>query len=614
MQNVAFGHQALHDTPESLHERLPYSAPDAQLAITSDARLDNREDLFAALSIAPSQRAGIPDSQLLLRAYQKWGIDCATHLLGDFAFAIWDAPRRRMFCARDPLGVRPFYYHLAPHRFVFASDMSAVRAAMQSPDELDLEYLSAFFRNGWKYPHGERTFYAGIRKLKRAHSMIVDGDGMKTWAYWDPENLPEVRMKSDDEYAECLRELLHTAVRARLRSVFRVGAHVSGGLDSSAVAVIAARVLRERGEGLTGYSWAPPPTTHKQTAADERRLVEQVRDLEDIPIHYTTVTEGEVAEWRFRNPGTIHDAGFAHELVVRREARSRGVRVMLSGWGGDELITFNGRGYFADLLRSGRWLTMWRELKMRAEVQGDGVWKPFLNRAIYPLLPDWVIERFRPNALLAGWNETPLPGLLQPDFASRLEAASPLPHKRWRVMPGVRAVQLYLLGREHLPERVEGWASGGQREGIIYAYPLLDRRIVEFSLGLPEEMYFKNGWLRYLFRHALNGILPEEVLWNRNKKEPAFDDDRARTVEKSRDTIRPFVRQLLCQPRDYRYMDGDRVRHNILARMSGNPVEQEGLAGALFVELLVNRELAADVQGQLERLRQEQTDVDCRAA
>ncbi|MEK6248630.1 MAG: asparagine synthase-related protein [Planctomycetales bacterium] len=627
--SIALGHQMLHVTPQSLQELQPYFHSESQIAIVSDARLDNREDLFEALAIEPSEQAGIPDSQLILRAYQKWGVDCAPQLLGDFAFAIWDERRRRLFCSRDALGVRPFYYHLAADRFVFASEMSAVRAAMVKPDELDLEFVSAFFRNGQNYPHPERTFYAELLKLKRAHSMVLNVDGIRTWAYWDPHSLTEIRMKSDEDYAEHLNDLLHKAVHARIRTAFPVGAHLSGGLDSSSIAVIAARAEREIGRQLTGYSWAPSPDSlpnqghnvpslQMETASDqiedERRLVEQLGQLENIRIHYSDVDGVDILRQRMCNPGSTHDAEFVHELVVRRQANREGVRVMLSGWGGDELIAFNGRGYFSDLLRRGRWIKMWKELQMRSRVQGDGLLRPFLNKALYPTLPTWFATRFVKRSLFAGWHEGNLPPMLQEDFADRLAAARPLPHKRWRQVPGVRRTQLYLLSREHLPRRIEGWNSGGGRSGLTYAYPLLDRRIVEMSLSVPEEMFFKNGWLRYMFRRSLQGILPDEVRWNINKKEPALNKDRSMSSKKSRDLNLPFWDGLFARSRTYKYMDGQLVHENVLERAAGETDKRLNMAAATYIELLVNGELAADADELLERLQEEQTEVRSKAA
>jgi len=615
--SVALAHQMTWLTPQSRKESLPFCDSHSNLAITADARVDNRDDLCASLSIPKSQRSSMSDSQLILRTYQEWGPDCPKHLLGDFAFTIWDHRKRRLFCARDILGVRPFYFHFDSHQFIFASDLCGVLAAPGISHELDLAYVSAHFRHAGNYPHDTHTWYSRIKKLARGHSMIVDTAGIRTWAYWNPEDLPEVRCKSDGEYAEMLRDLLDKSVRARIRSTYPVGAHLSGGLDSSSVAVLATRMLRERGEGLTGFSWAPPPTS--DAPQDERAMVEQLCHIENIPVHYTQASFSDNAVNRLRNLGKRRDAGFVHELVVRRTAASQGIRGILSGWGGDELIAFNGRGYFADLLCRGRWLRLWRESRMRSGIHGDGgaLWKWIVSRAVFPLLPDWIFERFYRKALPAFWDESPLPDVFVSVFRAQLSSADSLPRKRGRERAGVRTEQLGLLAHGHLTERIEGWAAAGGRMGITYAYPLLDRRIVELALGLPPEMFFKNGWKRFLFRYALEGILPNDVRWEKSKKEPALNDDRDRIRDETQTNLPKIVDQVLNQPRDYHFLDIEHTRRKIADVLATEhnanwtPGEEPttrmrdhfSVLGGLLVEIMANPELDCDIREHLEAVR-----------
>ena len=124
---TGLGHRMLWTTPESLHERLPLADQTGKLAITADARIDNRQELIHLLGVADRPAEPISDSQLILAAYEKWGEQCVERLLGDFAFAIWDGRRQSLFCARDPLGVKHFYYYYSPGRaFVFASELKAL--------------------------------------------------------------------------------------------------------------------------------------------------------------------------------------------------------------------------------------------------------------------------------------------------------------------------------------------------------------------------------------------------------------------------------------------------------------------------------------------------------
>ena len=608
--SIVLGQHSLHVTPQSLHEVLPLHNTKSQCCIVADVRLDNRDDLCEILSVDASDRADMPDSELILRAYEKWGVDCPDHLLGDFAFAIWDGRKQHLFCARDIMGVRPFFYHQDARQFTFASYILGVRAAGVS-DELDLELLSASLRATSNYSHGERTLFAGIRKLQRAHSMVVTADGIKTWAYWDPDKLPDMTMASDEAYAEPLADLLQQSVEARMRSAFPVGAHLSGGLDSSAITVLAARRLKEQGKQLTGYAWAAAPDEPlprladvplgpREEIDDERRLIELIGELEGVPVSYSSVTGSDMLANRFIVPGTNDDAEFVHEIATRRQATADGVRVMLSGWGGDELITFNGRGYLADLLQRGQWLKLYRELSAWGALRNRPIWKPLITKAMYPLIPNWFLERFRPSLLPSGWNQQPLPGMFQPEFAARLAAATPLPHNRARPGVGGRNLQRLLLAREHMPRRIEGWACAGGRVGMTYAYPLLDRRIVEMALTIPEEQSWKNGWNRYVFRNAMNGILPDEVNWNLTKVEPALCSHRQETARKTRRVVSRFMTGFMREPRDYQHLDGAGVLEGFRAADAGEQKKHEPYGQALFVELLTNQKLVTEIHERIQ--------------
>ena len=143
--SVGFGHRMLWTTPESLLEKLPLVNQRGDLVITADARIDNREELIAALSLAECRFEKITDSHLILAAYEKWGETCPEHLLGDFAFAIWDKRNQMLFCARDHFGVRPFYYHHCPRRmFAFASEIKALLCLSEVPNRLNEVRVGAY--------------------------------------------------------------------------------------------------------------------------------------------------------------------------------------------------------------------------------------------------------------------------------------------------------------------------------------------------------------------------------------------------------------------------------------------------------------------------------------
>ena len=243
---IGLGHRMLWTTPESRQEKLPLVKESGDLAITADARIDNRDEVLSQVGLSGFPRDGINDSALILGAYQKWGERCVEHLLGDFAFAIWDKRRQVLFCARDHFGVKPFIYYSCGSLFAFASEIKALLCLPYVPRQLDEmsvgEYLTSTFDDT------ARTFYKDIHRLPPAHSVTVSKEGTRLREYWSLDPSREIRLAGDQEYAEAFRERFTEAVRCRLRSAFPVGSLLSGGLDSSAVTCVARDLLTERGE------------------------------------------------------------------------------------------------------------------------------------------------------------------------------------------------------------------------------------------------------------------------------------------------------------------------------------------------------------------------------
>ena len=604
--SVGLGHQMTFVTAESRDEAndtLPSEQStrheeSLELSITADARIDNREDLFDALGIRGQER-GMPDSQLIVRAYQKWGRDCPRHLLGDFAFAIWDGRVRQLFVARDILGVKPFYYHdhqAANKHFIFASDIEAVLAAPQVPQALNMSFLVPHFKSLISYHHPELTCWQKIKKLPPAHAMTISAKGVNKWAYWEATERPILRLASDDEYAEMLVDILKEAVSCRLRASVPIGCHLSGGLDSSSITVLAARQMRQRNQPLTAFSWSPLPKEGEEISQDERALVKLIAEQESIPYHFANLTENLIGRYGLRRLDKSQ-VRYNSEEAVREHANQLGVKVLLSGWGGDELIAFNGRGYFAELFMRGRWRLMLSELQQRATLHEGRLYSGIYSKVFLPLLPDPLFFRWQKvNARLRGepeWDyEGQIPTWFNADLSNRLrQVKNPLPPRRLREFVGVRGNQLALLAHGHLTQRVECWAAAGANHAIEYRYPLLDQRLIEFTLSLPPEMFMKYGWKRYLFRHAMTGILPEKIQWNKSKREPARPYGHGISRRWLVKELFPLLKAQLDQPQPFHYLDPKRIEEVIANSNQRRILRRGGLLPALQVELMANQGL-----------------------
>ena len=471
-------------------------------AVVADARLDDRGALCDALGVPRAERAGLDDPDLIARAWARWGRDCPDHLLGDYAFAVWDRRTRTLFCARDPVGARPFYYAETARGFVFASAVEAVLAAPGTDDRLDESTVATWLVQ--RNPLSDtRTFFAMVRKLPPGHALTVAGAAPpRLHRYWRPERAPRVRRASDDAYAEELLDLYARAVRDRLRGPDPVGTHLSGGLDSSTVAVLAARELRREGRPPPlAYTLLPPRERQPAAAgAPEYDVMDAVCAREGLRLFHHFELSPEDALALLRRDGAYPGSRlFSGTMVsVQRQAAEHGVRVLLSGCGGDEGVSFNGRGLYAHLLLSGRWLRLAAECRRRG-----------LRRVLWVTMKSLTLPL--PRRLRRLWRDPrSFPNsFIDPAFARR-QRLWPSPR---RLAVGTRRTQLHLLRDGHLARDTEALAASGARHGIEYRYPLLDRRLLEFALGLPPEQFLRGKWNRWLMRHAAQSLLPPDACW-----------------------------------------------------------------------------------------------------
>lgn len=523
---VGLGHQMQHLTPESLHESLPYTL--SSLTVTADARIDNREELFDALGIGATEGTQIPDSVLILLAYRRWGEACATRLLGDFAFAIYDASDRTLFCARDPVGARPFYYYATPGRFAFASDIKGILAFPHLKVAIsEVEIARYLLCNAPIYIDNTHTFYQHVYKLPFAHWLTISPAGIRQQCYWVPGSQPELHLGSVDEYADALFELVQLAVRDRLRACVKVGAHISGGIDSSSIAVLAARHLRQEGYTLPVFSWSPPreemPPASELYDKPEHDRIEAICQQEGLEPIYTPRDLMSIQHLRMLDISTDPVNSLIYELSVQRRASAQGIRLLLSGWGGDEAASFNGRGALAECFLTGNWRSLAAFLNLRQAWkhprQLKGVLSRLWNTAFLPTLPDRLYFAFQKRALYAQVNNP----FIQPLFANRIQPYLRPPDPQPRELGTVRQSQLRLWEYGHLTARMESWAAAGAYHGITYAYPLTDRRVLEFAYALPRDLFLRRvkGYSigRYLYRYTMARILPQGMPWQDMKQD-----------------------------------------------------------------------------------------------
>jgi asparagine synthase (glutamine-hydrolysing) len=509
-------------TPEDRFDRQPWRSASGAV-ITADLRLDNRNDVLARIGIAPRDAMAWADARVLLTAWEKFGDDVWPTLRGPFAVAIWDPGTRILRLVRDQLGLNVVMWHRGARFFAFATMPKGLFALPEVPRELSEEKFADFLV--LNHADHATTVYRKIFRLAPAHLAIVKADGaMAQHRYWSPADIQPVRLPSGQAYADGLRECLDRAVRRQMRSAHAIGCYLSGGLDSSSVAALAARALGEKNHRLAAFTQVPRegfdgpvPNGHY---SDETPYVEAIRAAvsnidvtyvrNEVYVDFTDLERFFVAlEAPVRNPTNL-----GWMLAIQRLARTQGRRVLLGGSYGNYTISWSGWSQASDHLRQGRLLTAYRQWHLFYRRTGYSGWTSLRKLFIEPLMPatlaDWAYRR-RPPYRVAPWQDH---AAIRPDFAAAagIDArAKDLGHDfHYRLRPGERKA-----GPINVDYSGDWLAAEKAVTEVEVRDPTADMDVVSYCFGIPSEQYLAEDVDRSLIRRAMWGMLPERILTNR---------------------------------------------------------------------------------------------------
>jgi asparagine synthase (glutamine-hydrolysing) len=473
-------------------------------------------------------------------------------LLGDFAFAVWDERKRQLFMARDHIGHKPLFFHRAEHFFMFASQPSALFTDPRVPrdihdENLVLDMAMIQLERG-------ATLYRGIERVPAGHALLVDENSTVRLRHWRPETLAELRYKRDDDYVEAFRSLLDEAVGCRLRSLHPIGSHLSSGWDSSAVTVTAASLLGNR--RLTAFT-AVPPAGWRADVVDRRVITDEgpisaavARQFSHVE-HVTIAGSGRLDltaldrhAAAFEVPlKVVNNAGWLESL--HGEARSRGIRVMLSGGMGNRTVSYDGFGLLPRLFRHASLPGLareWRELHRRGHSH-----KELGARTFGPYLPEVVWNILRRSS-----------GRQDPIEAMRTGLHS-------RALSERRVIEIGRSGRfspatahrmddrtmrrfcTQTPDLSFVWGGGLAAYDVEMREPAGDRRLMAFRAAVPERQFLCNGQLKWLARRAMEGRLPDVLTGLRGRGLQAAEWFEASS--QSREALRAEVECLAADPR-----------------------------------------------------------------
>lgn len=533
---VFFGCRMQWVTPESEWEELPYADVRANLVITADAIIDNRTELFDRLGICYDRRKWMTDSQLILQTYQKWGVACPEYLAGDFAFAIWDSHKQTLFCARDHTGNRTLYYYHDDTVFAFATLIKPLFSVPEIAAKKNLNelWLADFLANP-TVEHQldpELTIYEPVVQLAPGTSLTLTQKGLCKREYWRVEKLGELKLKSDAEYEEAFRAVLAEAVHCRMRSIKPVGVMMSGGLDSTSVACMAAAELRKTGQRLKVFSALPlqeyadylPPSQ----VADESEYIEAVRKYTgNIDVFYDrsegkhSLSDVERFSALLEQPYKIVENLFWLDQLTERAGRE-GIGILLNGQMGNVTISWGNTGiYQASLLRQGHWRQLVKEVYDYSRASDVNPLRR-LAGAAFTQLPRQLRIVIKRHIHKTGGRAYKSLSLLNPELAQQVGVEQRL-HRFGRdpyflaVSNSVEERKKLLNSRvfNHLGVITTKRSLGS---GVVSRDPTADKRLIEFCLQVPDSQWVRGGNERYLLRRAMQGILPDKVRLNTSER------------------------------------------------------------------------------------------------
>lgn len=531
--NVGFGQVLLATTPESLVECQPWRHPDSGCIVVSDSRLDYRPQLLRELGI--TRRADdVGDGELLHAAWQRWGVDCADRLRGDFAFALWNPRQRELFLARDPMGVRPLAFHHRPgHLFVFASSVDAVLAQGQVPRDLDEGRIADALIGETEGIDPICTFHTAVQRLPPAHWLLLRDGVVSQQRYWRPigNHRPAGLPQTQAEWVQAQREQLDRAVRLRLRSHRPVGSMLSGGLDSSSVVALASAALESKaGATLPVFS---ATNTADRDCAETRHIhavIEHVRcapTLVDLPEFQHSIDCKTL--WK-QHPGEPFDTSISLVASLYQAAAAKGVPSLMDGAPADNLfVTGRHAKYLAD---QGRWQDAWHAAVSQWTLPGVRLPRWHALRVMAGcLLPDGVHALRHYLADARFYRELLQESLIDRQFARRVQLWQRF--RRYRRTVG--DAHQWHHGDEALSSMAAPYITAGLERynrvasvfGIEPRLPFADRELIEFNAWVPLALRIRDGHAKWVLRQAMAKDLPAQVAWRRDKSNIGWRFNRA---------------------------------------------------------------------------------------
>ena len=500
-------HALTYNTTTSQQETTPWQCPLSKLVIASWIRLDNRQALAKQLNIDPL--AQYTDPMLVVAAYRHWGTTCTDHLEGDYSFIIYDPQQRRCFAARDSLGAKPFYYYIDDHVFICSTTAAVYPRLRNIRLKPNMAWVARYLVN--QSMSFTETGFTDVNKLAPAHQLDITPSTQQNSRYFAFQDNAPMRFKRDPRWVKEYREQLDQAVCDRLQSAYLIGSETSGGIDSSSVTALAAMHLPHAKNQFHVFGYAQ--------LEQEPNYILTTSQRHGIPHNhiYTSLCPEETLETLLERELRVlgypaeHNNASSHTMFYK-QCQQYGIRTLLSGFGGDEVVTNPGHLLALELMDAGRYDLLYlntpgnplarvlRILKRRVESyqRKRGQYQSHIEQAArsrlsYSLLDAQADQDYQVTEHCLR--------------SSRFDAEH-------------RTINAFILADRlppFIPTRMDNCSLIANSYKIEYRWPLLDRRLMQQYLDTPSIEKYSAKAGRYLHRQAVTDIVPHKICWKPSK-------------------------------------------------------------------------------------------------
>ena len=506
---------------------------ESDLVVVGHVRIDNRAVLGASLGLRPLEVAAMADTQLLARAWRRWRDRWVELVVGDWVCAIWDRQRESLWLGRDASGNTGLYYWSDAARLVFATSLPALLAHPAVPRRVNSYQIAQQLAFVWDPAQSDQTAYRGVERLPGGHALRCDHGRVERYGWWFPESLPELVWPGDGDYYEAFRELYTTVVTEQVtRTDGPVALMLSSGLDSGTVAALAAPSLAARGRRLLAFTSVPRFAADAAAAThfgDEGDLAEAIAryvgniEFQRVAAEHSTIL-GSIETMLDLTGEPVTGPSNAHWILeILQRARAGGVRLLLTGRGGNATVSWAGTGDLMPALRQGDW----RSLLAASRQSELGGWLTLKQQVLRPAIAS-LKDRVAPLRRLRR-PEPPPPAALNPRLAASLDFYRRARESRDEFFRGSRAqatdrrITQFRLGRRDAVTQGPLWMALGAAHQLEIRDPTVDRRLIEFCWRVPDRIFWAGGRQRGLIRAGMADSLPRAVMQSERRGQQGAD-------------------------------------------------------------------------------------------